>query len=337
MQSARARFQWLKCAAMFLQSSYESLTITSTENTQPAERPVGSARAHLDHGLRLERTGITARALEAFREGLAAATTPGDQALAKLYIARALRTLADWPASRDEAREAVRLALEIGDRDLAAEAMNIEVGALQVQGFFEEADALAGRAIEYATSPRVRGITLQNLGRGAAERGDFETSDRYFSESITSFRQAGYEIGLAIALTNAAKAALDRNDPARSIEIGKEAIALARRLGVLDVLLTTVQNQAAAYVAVGNLESAEGLLTEALGHFTSAGNLVRQAECLEIMGDISERRPDRDTAARCYRRARDLAQTAGDRPLAERLTRRLVELDGATREKKSGV
>src|SRR6185312_9302892 len=228
--ATHSRFQWLNGAAMFLQSSYESPTITSPDNTDSADRPVGSARAHLDHGLRLERTGITARALEAFREGLAAATTPGDQALAKLYIARALRTLAEWPASRDEAREAVRLALEIGDRDLAAEAMNIEVGALQVQGFFEEADVLAGRAIEYATSPRVRGITLQNLGRGAAERGDFETSDRYFSESIASFRQAGYEIGLAIALTNAAKAALDRNDPARSIEIGKEAIALARRL-----------------------------------------------------------------------------------------------------------
>lgn len=327
---------------MFLQPSFESSTITSPDNIDPAgalERPVGAARSHLDHGLRLERTGITARALDAFREALAAATTTDERALARLYIARALRTLAEWSASRDEAREAVRLALEIGDRDLAAEAMNIEIGGLQIQGFFEEADVLARRAVEYATSPRVRGITLQNLGRGAAERGDFETSDRYFSESIAAFRQAGYETGLAVALTNAAKAALDRNDPLRSIEMGKEAIALARRLGVLDVLLTTVQNQAAAYVAVGNLESAEGLLTEALGHFTSAGNLIRQAECLEIMGEISERRPDHDTAARCYRRARDLAQTASDRPLVERLTRRLGEVvvTSDEGERKSGA
>lgn len=280
---------------------------------------------------------MTARALDAFREALSAATSESDQALARLYVARAYRTLTDWDRSRDEARHAVRLALAIGDRDLAAEAMNVEIGALQMQGFLDEADALARRAIGYAVSPRVRGITLQNLGRGAAERGDFVTSDRYFGESIDAFREANYDVGLAIALTNAAKAALDRRDAERSIEIGKEAIALARRLSVLDVLLTTVQNQAAAYVAVGNLESAEALLTEALGHFTSAGNLIRQAECLEIMGEISERRPDTDTAARCYARARDLAAAAGDHPLVDRLTRRLEDVSrtGGDNERRS--
>ncbi|MFI5229460.1 MAG: hypothetical protein ACHQWU_10345 [Gemmatimonadales bacterium] len=314
---------------MFPATPHQSKTITTSghsDSSASPDRPVGSARSHVDRGLRFERAGVTVRALEAFREALAAAATPAEEAEARLYIARSLRTLSEWPASHEEARTAVRLALEIGDHDLAAEAMNIEVGALQLQGFFEEADAVARRAIEFATSPRVRGITLQNLGRGAAERGDFTTSDGYFTESIAAFREAGYEIGLAIALTNAAKAALDRNDVERSIAIGNEAIALARRLGVLDVLLTTVQNQAAAYVATGNLDSAEGLLTEALGHFTSAANLVRQAECLEIMGDISERRPDHATAARCYARARELAESAGDRPLVERLTRRLGQL-----------
>ncbi len=284
---------------------------------------------HFDRGLRFERAGITARALEAFRDALAAATTLSEQSRARMYIARAHRTLSEWDESRTEAREAVRLALEAGDRDLAAEAMNIEVGSLQVQGSFDEADAVALRAIEFAESPRVRGITLQNLGRGAAERGDFTTSDRYFSESVAAFRDAEYDVGLAIALTNAAKAALDRKDPSRSIEIGHEAIAMARRLNLLDVLLTIVQNQAAALVAIGNLESAEALLTEALGHFTSAGNLLRQAECLEIMGDINAHQPNQETAVRCFTRARELAVAAGDRTLVERLALRLAQSAGA--------
>ncbi len=97
----------------------------------------------------------------------------------------------------------------------------------------------------------------------------------------------------------------------------------ARRLNALDILLTTVQNQAAALVTTGRLDAAEGLLTEALGHFTSARNLVRQAECLEIMGTISEQRPDFDTATRCYLRARDLAVAASDAPLVDRLSSRL--------------
>ncbi|MGH9888212.1 MAG: hypothetical protein ACREBE_21950, partial [bacterium] len=148
--------------------------------------------------------------------------------------------------------------------------------------------------------------------------------DRYFQESVNAFRAANYDIGLAVALTNAAKAALDRGDPARALEIGDEAIGLTRRVNALNVLLTAVQNQAAAFAALGEYDSAESLLTEALGHFTSARNLVGQAECLEIMGQMSEARPtDGDTARRCYIRARELAVEAGDHPLIERLSKRL--------------
>jgi hypothetical protein len=53
---------------------------------------------------------------------------------------------------------------------------------------------------------------------------------------------------------------------------------------------------------------------------------MRQAECLEIMGTISERRPDFETAERCYVRARKLAEEASDTPLVERLDARLDAL-----------
>lgn len=109
--------------------------------------------------------------------------------------------------------------------------------------------------------------------------------------------------------------------------LGDEVIGLTRRLNALDILLTAVQNQAAAFVAMGNLDSAESLLTEALGHFTSARNRIRQAECLEIMGQMNElRADDRNTARRCYERARDLAVEAGDTPLVSRLSKRLDDL-----------
>lgn len=286
-------------------------------------REITAARTYLERGFLLEQGGSLSRALETYREGLALATTPQDQIEARLRIARVYRGMAQWESASAESRRAVRLAERLGADDLAAEAMNVEVGVLQMQGRFDEADALAGKAMERAQSPRVRGITLQNLGRSAAERGDFATSDRYFDESIVAFRGANYELGLAVALTNAARAALDRGDAERSILVGREAIALARRLNALEIMLTTVQNQAAAFLAIGNIESAESLLTEALGHFTSARNPIRQAECLEIMGQMSEQRPDLETAARCYARAREIALSANDLPLAERLSKRL--------------
>jgi tetratricopeptide (TPR) repeat protein len=294
------------------------------EPTSEQSRAVSPTRTHLDRGFRFEEGGTLARALEIYHEALAAATSPAEQAEARLRIARVYRTMADWTHSREESTEAVRLAQVAGLDDLAAEALNVEVGALQGQGRFDEADNIARRAFDLARSPRVQGITLQNLGRSAAERRDFDTSDRYFDESIKAFRSANYELGLAVALVNASRAALDRGNAARSVEIGREAITIARRLNSLDVLLTAVQNQAAAFVATGMLDSAEGLLTEALGHFTSARNPIRQAECLEIMGHMSELRSDWETAVRCYSRARDLARTADDQPLSARLGQRIT-------------
>ena len=287
-----------------------------------------AARAHLDRGFRFEQAGALDRALDAYRDALAAQPTPAEEIDIRLRIARVHRGMADWARSLEESAAAIALANAIDADDLAAEAMNVQVGTLQSQGRFDEADAIALVAIERARSPRVRGITLQNLGRGAAERRDFEQSDRYFAASVLAFRAANYDVGLAVALTNAAKSALDRGNAERALEIGEEAIALARRLNALDVLLTAVQNPAEAFVALDNLESAESLLTEALGHFASARNRLRQAECLEVMGQMNERRPDDTFAARrCYERARELALEIGDSPLAERLGQRLSALD----------
>jgi tetratricopeptide (TPR) repeat protein len=286
--------------------------------------PITAARAHLERGFRFESAGSLERALDAYRDALAARPTALEQAEARLRVARVHRARAEYAESLEASRAAVRIATEAGDDDLAAEAMNVEIGALQMQGRFAEADQLGREAISRAQTPRVRGITLQNLGRGAAECGDFATSDRYFDQSIAAFREANYETGLAVALTNAARVALDRGDAQRSIDIGHEAVAIARRLNALEILLTAVQNQAAAFVALADVDSAESLLTEALGHFTSARKPVRQAECLEIMGQMSELKNDRETAARCYSRARDLAIGASDQPLVERLTGRIT-------------
>jgi tetratricopeptide (TPR) repeat protein len=292
------------------------------EATPEQSRAVSAARAHLDRGFRLETAGTLDRALDEYREALTVAVSPVERAESHLRIARVYRSMAEWTLSREQSDEAMRIARANSLDDLAAEALNVEFGALQSQGRYDEADAMGQRAIALARSPRVLGITLQNLGRGAAERRDFKTSDRYFDQSIEAFRSANYEFGLAVALCNASRAALDRGDAERSLQIGDEAIAIARRLNSLETLLTAVQNQAAAFMATGKLDSAESLLTEALGHFTSARNPIRQAECLEIMGQIGELRSDWETAVRCYTRAGDLSTGASDSPLTERLRRR---------------
>lgn len=281
----------------------------------------------LDRGFRLEQAGTALRAVEAYTAALDANPGPAEAAEAHLRLARAQRALAHWDEAVLHAREAVRLASEVGDENLVAEALNAEIGVYLIRGELGQAEALGRRALEESQTPRVRGITLQNLGTVAAARKDFAAASRLFEDSIAAFRDAGYDLGIAIALNNAAVMARETGDARRALELSRESASICRRLNALNVLLTAVQNQARALVELGSFDEAEGLLTEALGHFTSARNVVEQAACLESLGDLSTlRRGDVQTARRCYERALDLANTAQDPVLAKRLEERLEQL-----------
>ena len=158
-----------------------------------------------------------------------------------------------------------------------------------------------------------------------------------FARSVDAIHEAWYELGMAFALTNASAAARDAGNAAEALDLAERAAAVSRRLSAFDVLTIAVQNQAQALVALGRADEAEAPLGEVLGHFTATSNVLRQAECLEVMGELYALRPDHDdTAARCFELASTLARRVGARTLAERLERRLAEL-GAGREGRGGA
>jgi tetratricopeptide (TPR) repeat protein len=291
-----------------------------------------AARDHLDDGQRYEQAGACARAISAYRAALDSGATIAEQAEAHLRIARVHRSLAEWDDAIAESREAVRLADAAGSDDLAAEAMNVEVGVHQLRGDFDAGHALAERAIARARTPRIRGILLQNRGAMAARAGDFTRAEELFSQSVQAFREADYQLGMAIALNNAAAAACDGGDPARALELGRDAAAIAYRLEAFDVLILALQNQAQALVELDRTDEAEAMLWHTLGHFVTTENVLRQAECLEILGRLHARRPAfRDEAVKLFERAASLAASVGDRGLCERVAGRLGELGAADR------
>jgi tetratricopeptide (TPR) repeat protein len=289
--------------------------------------PALTPRLHLDAGFRYEQAGLARRAIAAYEAALGAGGTTLERADAHLRLARVHRSESDWDAAALEARVAMRLAKEGGSDDLAAEAMNVEVGVHQLRGEFDAADALALAALTLARAPRVRGILLQNRGAVAAQRGDFAAASALFAESVDAFQQSGYELGMAIALNNASAAARDAGDPAAALDLAIRAASLSRRLSAFDILTLAVQNQAHALVALGRADEAEAPLGEVLGHFTATCNVLRQAECLEVMGSLYALQPrDAETAARCFELARSLADRVGSAPLAQRVTRRLIDM-----------
>jgi len=291
-----------------------------------------TARAHLAGGFRYEQAGVGHKAVAAYEAALDAAATPRERAEAHIRLARVYSAESEWAAAAHEARAAVRLAEEAGSDDLAAEAMNVEVGLHMLRGEFAAADAVATAALTRARSARVRGVLLQNRGSVSAQARDFAAAGRFFSQSVAAFDEAGYELGMAFALTNASAAARDAGDAAGALELAKRAAALARRLGAFDILTVAVQNQAQALVTLGHADEAEAPLGEVLGHFTATCNVLRQAECLEVMGELYALRPRYDdTAARCFELAGTLAERVGARPLSERVSRRLADLKSAHR------
>ncbi|MDB4874486.1 MAG: Tetratricopeptide 2 repeat-containing protein [Gemmatimonadetes bacterium] len=288
--------------------------------------PLGP-RPYLDRGLRYEQAGLTEQAIDAYESAFGASVTPVERAEAHIRLARVQRTLTNWEDAIAQAREAVRLADVAGNADVAAEAMNVEVGVHQLRGDFAAGERLARVALGRAHSPRIRGMLLQNLGVIAAQRHDYRCAERLFSESVEAFKAARYELGMAIALNNASAAARDCGDFDRALEVAILATEVAERIDALDIVMLARQNQAHALLEHGSIDRAEVLLGEALGHYAATGNLLRHAECLEIMGRINEWRPGYlDPAVRCYRRAAELAVQVSDRVLAERLQRRLATL-----------
>ena len=217
------------------------LSLTSERLSARFATPLGP-RPHLERGLRYEQGGLTDKAIEAYERALGASLTPVERAEARIRLARVQRALSNWDEAMRESREAVRLADSADNGDLAAEAMNVEVGVHQLRGDFELAGRLARAALERAQSPRTRGILLQNLGAIAAQRREFRIAERMFAESVEAFKAARYALGMAIALNNASAAARDAGDFDRALELASLATDVCEKIDATDILMLALQN-----------------------------------------------------------------------------------------------
>ena len=103
--------------------------------------PLG-AQPHLDRGLRYEQAGVTEKAIAAYEDAMRSSVTIFERAEAHIRLARVHRMVSNWAGAVREAAEAARLAEEAGDLDLAAEAMNVEVGVYQYRGDYAAGEQL---------------------------------------------------------------------------------------------------------------------------------------------------------------------------------------------------
>lgn len=287
----------------------------------------------VDEGLSLHERGLGDQALDLFERALATPNrvSPALASRACRGAARVHIRAGRWRDALHHIRRSRTLALEAGDGDLIAEALNGHGMLHHTRGRLERAAHYYRLALDHAQAPKVRGMVLQNLGSIAASGRRFPEADRLFGDSETNFRAAGYSRGLAIAANNRAAIALDTGEFPGARERAEGAVEAARSVGDFELLSIALVNLADALYHLGRVAESEGAVAEAFGQLTMQSNPWRRAQCLQIMGNVRRELGYPTEARRCYEMGIDVLAAAGvvshADPLRISLRRLLEEME----------
>jgi tetratricopeptide (TPR) repeat protein len=264
----------------------------------------------LETGAQAQAAGDLERAFACF-EAASEAIDPRIVSEALRRRAGIHRCRCEWDKAAESARMAAEVARNAGLEDLAAEALNAEGIVYFTRGDLAAARPLFERAAT-AADARVRGLSLQNLGSVAAQRGQRALAEQHWRASLHSFEQAGYVRGEALVLTNYAASAIDAGDGRLAKELSERAVEAALRLDDLDVLAIARKNLAESLLLLGeSLDRAEELASATLGYFVAGANRWRVVECYTLLGDLNARRGETSHARSCWERGLTIAEEIG--------------------------
>jgi ATP/maltotriose-dependent transcriptional regulator MalT len=269
------------------------------------------AHGELDEGLRYEKVGMLRRALDKYESTARRTDDPEIVAEALLREAWAYRAWCKWDKALDAAQRSATIAQRANLEVPYAEALNAEAMVYHARGEFGAAIPRYEEILSVTNDQRMRGVSLQNLGSIAAQRGDLDSAEWLFLESSRCFQRAQYTWGEAVALNNYAAVALDRGKLQLAEVIARQAMEAAEKVGDLELLGIAAMNAAEALAPRRELVRAEVLAMTALGHFTREENGLRRAQCLRVLGDVQLLRGDLAGAGRFYERALRQAEAAG--------------------------
>jgi tetratricopeptide (TPR) repeat protein len=270
--------------------------------------------------------GALDRALELYGAAADSAVEPATRAEALTRLADVHRIQCDWERALSAARAAQKLASSAGLHLRHTEAVIAEANVWMCRGDFGSATTLFEAIAASDADTRLRGIALQNIGSMHAQSGRLAEAERSFSESLGSFRAAGYSRGEAIALNNLGGLALDAKDCTGARPLLERALGLAREVEDSELAACASLNLAWALCSDGDLDRAQDLAMAALGYFADCSNRWREIECLRLIGEINERCEDHGNAARCYQLALSLAEQIGSEPEIRATKQRLESL-----------
>jgi predicted ATPase len=212
----------------------------------------------------------------------------------RLYSAAQAEALAAWEAEHDNLRAALRWALETGPRTPARVAGGLRLITQlerfwQGRGHLREARQwlLAGLRRRAGLPPAAQAEALNTLGWLENQIGAPADAIRSLTESLTLYRAAGDQAGLAAALDSLGDLAWSTgHDRAQAAAHYTESLALRRTLGDPAAIGLSLYSLGRLYVDDGQFDRAAAPLNEALAVLESCGDQRGVALTLNALGRL---------------------------------------------------
>jgi putative nucleotidyltransferase with HDIG domain len=248
-----------------------------------AAESLREARAH-------ERAGSIAEAFDCYRRAASEAASGGEPSV-EAEALRRLAVLHHHRNERDSARELSKrsyaIALEIGDRVLAGEALNVLAGFAFESGAMEEARARYQEALDLGgADPSLRGRIEQNLGILANIQGDHANALAHYQRSLEGFDASGDQKGRAIAHHNLGMVSADRRLWEEADRHFSRSLEITRQVGDVHLEGLCLLNHSEVHVARQRFEAARTNAEQALAIFDRLGARLDKADAYKVLGVV---------------------------------------------------
>ena len=277
----------------------------------PPPAAAENAAAWLEQGLQQERAGNLAAAQPAYESACRLADATGD----RVTLSIALRQLAllhhqrgASPRAGELARRAYDVALSAGQRELAAQALNMIAGFAFESGDLPAARRTFDSALALASgNAGLRAGIEQNLGILATVQGDHEQALAHYHRSLDAYVALGDERGLAHAYHNLGMINADRARWDEADACFRSAFGGAERAGDIHLQGLCLLNHTEVHLARQAFERARADIERALGIFDQLESRIDKADAYRMLGTVHRATGQLESAERHLLRARGLA------------------------------
>jgi len=296
------------------------LTVRTTLRSLPLARwtqYTGPNRAaeFLREGRAHELGGCMAEALQCYSAAVEAAERSSERAI----VAESLRRSAVVHHRRSQPMLARQLcershqiAVALGDRVLAAEALNALAGFDLESGSMSSARQKFREALELGgSSAHLRGRAEQNLGILANVQGDPDEALAHYRESLLSFESIGDDRGCAIAYHNLGMVSADCERWDDADRYFRLCLGIARALGDIHLEGLGLLNQAEVHLGRRDYDQARQNAETALGIFDQLGSQLDKADAYRVIGRVYRETGRHPLAESRLRNAMELAVNTG--------------------------